>query len=170
MIEICLIGTDNKERKTTAMIDCGASTSFIERTYVDQHAIPLERKKKPNETTAVDGRPLEGGPTTHHANMTLRINNHEEAITLHNICIGSAPVILGRPWLRKHNPQIDWKNDTVSFTSKYCADNCLPTSHYARVVPEKEATRQFVKDIPVYEEQDEAGLVQTKDWLKEWDG
>ena len=133
MIEVCL-GTGSKKWKTTAMIDCGASTNFIDRQYTKQQGIPLQEMDKRRETTAVDGRPLEGGPTTHHANATLEINEHKEDITLHNITIGGAPVILGRAWLRKHNPVVNWETGKIGFTSPFCSDKCLTSSLYAKTV------------------------------------
>ena len=36
------------------------------------------------------------------------------------------PVILGIPWLRAHNPQVDWISGRITFPSYYCQEHCLP--------------------------------------------
>jgi hypothetical protein len=94
------------------MIDCGAKENFIDREYARQNQIPLLRK-------------------THEALLDVAINNHEETVRLQCITIGNSSVIVGLPWLRKHNPAIDWKENRVSFSSEYCAKKCLDTSPHA---------------------------------------
>jgi hypothetical protein len=39
--------------------------------------------------------------------------------------IGNHDVVLGMSWHNKHNPEINWKKQTLSFTSTYCNKNCL---------------------------------------------
>ncbi|EAQ88892.1 hypothetical protein CHGG_05511 [Chaetomium globosum CBS 148.51] len=36
------------------------------------------------------------------------------------------PVILGLPWLQRHNPAIDWASLSVTFNSDYCRALCCP--------------------------------------------
>ncbi len=36
-----------------------------------------------------------------------------------------APVVLGHPWLSRHNPNINWRQNTVSSWSEYCHASCL---------------------------------------------
>ena len=116
------------------MIDCGATENFIDRKYVRQQGLPCAKKLTPRKVLAVDGRELDGGPVTHDAMVTMVINDHREDIKLHCITIGNAPIILGLPWLRKHNPSIDWKEGRIVFNSEKCGKNCLPTSPYATTV------------------------------------
>ena len=52
--------------------------------------------------------------------------------------IGPEDVIIGLDWLRKHNPEIDWSGETVSFTR--CPADCRPpaadrTVHVGQDVP-----------------------------------
>jgi hypothetical protein len=88
------------------MIDCGATENFIDREYARRNQIPLLRK-------------------THEVLLDVAINNHEETVRLQCITIGNSSVIVGLPWLRKHNPAIDWKENRVSFSSEYCAKNMV---------------------------------------------
>jgi hypothetical protein len=79
--------------------------------------------------------------------VKLKINNHHETIKLHCITIGNSPIIVGLPWLRRHNPNIDWKEGRVTFDSTRCARECLDASPHATTVAEKGAIGQYYQDI-----------------------
>lgn len=46
-------------------------------------------------------------------------------IQLYVISSPSSPVVLGLPWLRLHNPHIDWCSASISSWSIFCHSNCL---------------------------------------------
>ena len=96
----------------------------------------------------MDGSEITGGPVTHDTQVSMTINNHEEKIRLHCITIGNAPVILGLPWLKLHNPAIDWRAHRLSFHSDKCAEQCLITSPRATTVAEERATEQYYQKTP----------------------
>jgi len=102
----------------------------------------------PRRVLSVDGSEVAGGPATHNAQIHLTINDHEEDIQLHCIMIGNAPIILGLPWLKLHDPVIGWKNHTVKFHSDHCAERCLPSSPRANTVPQEKALQQYYKKTP----------------------
>ena len=80
----------------------------------------------------MDGSEITGGPVTHDTQVRMTINNHEEKIHLHCITIGNAPVIVGLPWLKLHNPAIDWRTHRLSFHSDECAEQYLTSNHSHR--------------------------------------
>ena len=96
----------------------------------------------------MDGSEVTGRPVTHDAQVHLTINHHEEDIRVHCITIRNAPIILGLPWLKLHDPEIGWKNHTVKFHSDHCAEKCLPSSPKVYTVPEEKATEQYYRKIP----------------------
>jgi RNase H-fold protein (predicted Holliday junction resolvase) len=149
IVRIAIRGQDKITHTTTAMIDCGATENFIDREYARQNQIPLLRKAVPRHCLAVDGTEVLGGPITHEALLDVTINNHEETVRLQCITIGNSSVILGLPWLRKHNPAIDGRENRVSFNSEYCAKKCLDTSPHAVTVPEDKATQEYFKKTPL---------------------
>ena len=81
--------------------------------------------------------------------IPLDIQGHTEEITLDYLGVANHEVILGRPWLRKHNPQMDWQTEKLSFDRCQCARNVLP-SHPARMEDEEaSAIKRFRKrDAP----------------------
>jgi hypothetical protein len=95
---------------------------------------------------AVDGWEVANRPATHDAMVDLTINNHYETIRLHCITIGNVPIIVGLPWLRKHNPNIDWREGRITFNLARCAKECLISSPHATIVSEEKATGEYYKD------------------------
>ena len=148
MIEVRIIGTEGNKHHTTALVDSGASENFIDKAYAEASRIPMQQKATPRRVLTVDGSEVTGGPVTHNAQVHRKINHHKEDIRLHGITIGNAPVILGLPWLKLHDPVIGWKNHTVKFHSDHCAEKCLPSSPRASAVPEEKATEQYDKKTP----------------------
>ncbi len=51
--------------------------------------------------------------------------NHCEQIELFIIDSPKAPLVLGHPWLLKHNPHIDWVNNYILAWSQPCRVSCL---------------------------------------------
>jgi predicted aspartyl protease len=139
ILEVIMRGKNNQDHRTTAMVDCGATENFIDKKYAEQVGIPLDKKKIPQRVLAVDGREVASGPVTHDTMVQLAINNHRETIELHCITIGNSPIIVGLPWLKKHNPKINWREAKVSFDCEKCAKECLDTSPHAKTIPEEKA-------------------------------
>jgi hypothetical protein len=148
MIKIRIRGSNGKEHQTTALIDCGASENFIDKAYAAANEIPTQRKTIPRRVLTVDGSEVTGGPVTHDAQVGMTVNHHTEDIRLHCITIGNAPVILGLPWLKLHNPTIDWRAHRLSFYSNKCAERCLTASPQATAVAEERATEQYYRKTP----------------------
>src|ERR1700677_4982069 len=57
--------------------------------------------------------------------VCLCIGSHEEKIVLDVMELGRHPLILGIPWLKVHNPTIDWTSHRVTFASPFCSHQCL---------------------------------------------
>jgi len=111
------------------MIDSGATSSFINNNFVKDHNLPLDKKPLSIPLHVIDGRPIVSGEITHNTiPLNLLITNHSEEITLDVTQLGTYPVILGIPWLKKHNPTILWKDHRILFKNKYCKKNCISES------------------------------------------
>jgi hypothetical protein len=129
------------------MVDCGATEHFIGKKYAEQVGIPLDKKKIPRRVLAVNGREVASGLVTHNTTVKLTTNNHQEMIKLHCITISNSPIILGLPWLKKHNPKINWREGRVMFDSNKCAKECLNISPHAKIIPEEKAIDQYHLDL-----------------------
>ena len=110
----------------SAMIDSGASTQFLDLDFAVKNNLPLNLKPKPETLIVVDGREATS-QLTHSCTMNLTIDQHLETLTFQVTKLAGWDMILGKIWLKKHNPVIDWTRNTVTFSSGHCQANCLPT-------------------------------------------
>ena len=101
----------------TAMIDTGAMRDFISEKFVQEWKLNLNRKRVPYPLTTADGTLIASnqGMVTQEAGVTLETQGRTSKETLDVTNIGDTDVILGLPWLRKHQPRIDWTNLTLAF-------------------------------------------------------
>jgi len=111
---------------THAMLDSGASNSFINASFVREHHIPTARLDREVPVYVIDGRPIATGSITHRTTpFGLTVSTHHESLALDVTNIGDYPILLGLDWLRLHNPLIDWEAETIEFKSPQCLEHCV---------------------------------------------
>ena len=110
------------------MIDSGASTSFIDESFIKRNRLRARKKLSPETVRVVDGRQSSSGHITHEIDLQLQLGSHSENLTFQVTRIARYHVILGKSWLSKHDPEIKWSNNIVSFTSPFCQETCLVSS------------------------------------------
>ena len=108
------------------MIDSGASTQFIDLDFAVKNNLPLNLKPKPETLIVVDGREAES-QLTHTCTLDLTVDQHLETLIFQVTKLAGWNMILGKTWLKRYNPIIDWTKNTVTFGSAYCQAHCLPT-------------------------------------------
>jgi len=141
MVKIQLHG--GKESVTiNAMIDSGATEDFIDRQVCNKHGIKMIKAKNPREIYLADGKPSAMGPVTHMTKVPMDISSHRELATFQVANLQNHEVILGMPWLREHNPTIDWNDQRITFNSERCTTWCLKSSPIAYAVPEEKALEE----------------------------
>jgi len=141
MVKIQLHG--QKESVTiNAMIDSGATEDFIDREVCNKHGIKMIKAKNPREIYVTDGKPSAMGPVTHMTKVPMDISSHRELATFQVINLQNHEVILGMPWLREHNPTIDWNDKRITFNSERCTSWGLKSSPVAYAVPEDKAREE----------------------------
>ena len=110
---------------------------------------------------ALDGRPL-----ARVERRTVRVNllvsgNHHESISLLVISSPFSPVVLGYPWLKTHNPQIDWATGRVISWSTHCLSHCLRSAQ-SPWAPELSSTSAPPDLSSVLKEYHDLGVVFSK--------
>src|SRR2546421_2472863 len=133
---------------TTAMIDSGASGNFMTPKYAKRHKLQTQTKKHPYELRVVDGTLIsqnngEVNQETHP--LTTKIHDHEEVLQFDIVSLGQHDIILGRPWLRKHNPQINWKTENIQFSNCRCHEHDNSFQHTTKDVMCTMSSRKFKK-------------------------
>ena len=66
--------------------------------------------------------------------------NHQEEMVLLVMKSPCVPPVLGRPWLRKHNPQVDWSWGLITGWSPECHTSCLQSGAGPLPLPQLNTT------------------------------
>ena len=141
MVKVQLHG--EKETVTiNAIVDSGATDDFIDSEVCKKHGIKMIRAKNPRAIYLADGKPSAMGPVTHMMEVPIDVSNHRELATFQVVNLQHHKVILGMPWLREHNPTIDWRDKKITFNSKRYTTLCLNSSPVAYTIPEAEALEE----------------------------
>ena len=107
------ISVNNQIIETTAIIDCGATGSFIDPELVTLAQFPLKKLDRQVKAYNVDGTTNSKGNIVWETNVNLLFPKHQETVKLMVLNLGCRQIILGMPWLKKWNPIIDWVNKRI---------------------------------------------------------
>ncbi|TPX41096.1 hypothetical protein SeMB42_g05735 [Synchytrium endobioticum] len=102
-----------------ALVDSGATRSFIGQRFATKHKIPTTLIEKPQKLILADGRAC-SSVTRKTERMILQIGKHTEGIALAVFDTKHYDMILGLDWLTFHNPTIDWETRQIQFDSYGC--------------------------------------------------
>lgn len=108
-----------------ALIDSGSEASFIDERWAREHDIPLTDLDDSTTVLALDGSVISKvRRTTRPVSLTIS-GNHQETISFFIFQSPFTPIVLGHPWLAKHNPHINWTNGSILSWSLSCHVDCL---------------------------------------------
>ena len=116
---------------TRALIDCGGQGSFINNKLSHRYHLPQCPKTHPVSLVLADGSQSQAGRITHYNPLILRTAGHEEPLGL-DVAPTAHDVILGMPWLKKHDPAVRFGCQTLTFDSPFCQQNC---AHHGQTIP-----------------------------------
>ncbi|KAG1938716.1 retrotransposable element [Pimephales promelas] len=109
----------------SAMIDSGAEGNFVDEEWARQQGIPLTYLKHSTPLFALDGSSLPR-VLSETVPLTLTVSgNHRETISFLVFRSPFTPVVLGHPWLKRHNPHIDWSLSSILSWKLSCHVDCL---------------------------------------------
>ena len=142
------------------MIDSGATGNFISRDLVRSADLPTRKKKQQYDLQMADGSTLSTGRVDEETtSLPVAIQRHHEEITFDVVGMATHHVILGMPWLNKHNPGINWKTGVLKIERSGFVTSIRPTQQQRMLVDERSNRR------PV--EACEASFANDKDDLQE---
>jgi len=121
------------------MIDSGAECNSITRRCFTRLQLQEQRKKNDDcyqlfnyDQTAINDN--NGIVNKEMKELTLKIQNHSERITLDIIDVPKDQIILGMPWLEVHEPHISWKKKQIQFTNCDCQQEKPKKEHWSNVI------------------------------------
>ena len=106
----------------TALLDSGATGLFIDADFVQAKNLTVQKLPQSIPVYNIDGSLNNHGSIKETVDLILRYQDHTERATFHVTALGGVPVILGHPWLSRHNPQVNWKTGEVIMSR--CPSEC----------------------------------------------
>jgi hypothetical protein len=106
-----------------AMVDSGAMGNYIDPAVVSAHDICTRVKEESYSLVMADGGQAsyrDGTVDIETFPLAMLGGEHMEEIVLDVTELGKHEIILGMPWIKKHNPIIDWKKGTLDLTRCKC--------------------------------------------------
>ncbi|SCZ91572.1 BZ3500_MvSof-1268-A1-R1_Chr1-2g01497 [Microbotryum saponariae] len=104
----------------SALIDSGATSLFIDDSFVSRHGLVRRPHSTPIPLFVIDGRPIASGHVTHFVRLMITLGGHSQVIQADVTQLGTYPLVLGTPWLRLFNPSINWADNTLTFSCSQC--------------------------------------------------
>lgn len=98
------------------LIDSGASRDFISKKYADKFELPSAKGTDTTYVAKLANGKLERCNGVALGEVTLGSYTERRGFTVTNL--EGFDAILGLPWLRKHNPSIDWTERTMELTAE----------------------------------------------------
>ena len=105
------IGSCKKTIET--LIDCGAGGLFIDQNFSKKFKV--EHLEKPIKALNIDGTENKKGTINSYVDLEFRIEHKKFKEQFYVTGLGKQKIILGFPWLNKHNPIIDWKKGEIKW-------------------------------------------------------
>ena len=122
-IKIGLERLDTQEGITVeALLDSGATGLVMSSEFARKKGFKLKKLERPMQVRNVDGSFNREGPIENTVEVNVYYKGHVERTEIDVIGGQKWGVILGMPWLERHNPEIDWKTGEVKMTR--CPEEC----------------------------------------------
>jgi len=122
------IGTTNtsKLHSVKALLDCGATRSFIDRDFVCSKGMNTWILLHNILVFNVDSSPNEAEQISKVVDIVLCYKTHSKRILLAISRLGKQSLILGYDWLKDLNPKIDWEKGEVEMICclLWCKEGC----------------------------------------------
>jgi hypothetical protein len=119
-----------------SLIDSRATANFISPKIVEKLKIPKISLDQPRKIRMLDGTTPKTGKIWHMIHLEFECQGLPTSGDFLICPIGENQIILGMPWLKKQNPSIDWKEQTIT----------LPES--INIASEEDADTDLLQGLP----------------------
>lgn len=153
----------------TALIDSGCTGSCVHKKFVKEHKIPTKKLPRPIPVYNADGTLNKNSAITQTITLELTIQDHLETVELAVSDLGNSDIFLGHEWLKRHNPNIDWKKSTLLFNR--CPHRCRFHGFSTEIdeddnLPPQHSEDEETKDPISYEDGDRLFVFNVDTYLK----
>ncbi|KAL0197996.1 hypothetical protein M9458_006536, partial [Cirrhinus mrigala] len=141
--------TSNRSLPVSALIDSGSSGNFISTKCLKELHLP--RHHQIYSVTTIQGKPLGRGVVRYSSPfITLQIGFHHEDLRFLVLEDSTVNIILGRPWLQVHQPEIRWDPCNIIRWSQKCSTQCMSLLSHPRSIHTTVASTQIESPEPVF--------------------
>lgn len=115
IIPVEILAPSKKIVRTFALLDSGASVSFISTHLVKTHDLPITDTNSPMIYKLANGIEHQNNSVS---TLGLQVSgtHHQELISFRHLPNAAFPIILGNSWLNRHDPVIHWRDGIVGLT------------------------------------------------------
>jgi len=103
-----------------ALLDSGATGIVMSSEFTGKQGFKLKKLERPMQVRNVDGTLNKEGPIKNTVEVNLYFKGHVERTEIDIIGGQKWSVIIGMPWLARHNLEVNWRTGEVKMT------RCLP--------------------------------------------
>jgi len=105
-----------------ALLDSGATELVMSSEFVKKQCFKLKKLERLMNVRNINGSFNKKGPIENTVEVNIYYKGHRERTEIDIIGGQKWMVILGMPWLARHNPEIDWRTGEVKMTR--CLEEC----------------------------------------------
>ena len=123
MVKIGLERIDMQEGVTVeALLDSRATGLVMSSEFAKKQDFKLKKLERLMNVRNMDGSLNKEGPIEYTVEVNIYYQGHRKRTEIDVIGGKKWTVILGMPWLVRHNPEIDWRTGEVKMTR--CPEEC----------------------------------------------
>src|SRR5213075_342584 len=117
--------------RSTGFARRGSQGSCIDNKVSESYLSSHVPKPIPTSMIMANGTFSTTGPITHYNPIKLCVGGNVEPYALDTTPLGHT-ILLGSPWLSRHNPAVNFREGELTFLSDYCRHCC---THYGKTIP-----------------------------------
>ena len=155
----------NKEQivETQILLDSGAKGLFMNQAFVKKNWIPTIPLLKPITPQNVDRTTNQSGWITHCTWAHIIFDNQQPLTRFLITNTRKSNVLLGLPWLKEHNPTIDWKTRRIFIPWQNINQKLAAATRRIVEIQNKQSLKRQIQRTQIQEEPDpEEPLNQTQ--------
>jgi Retroviral aspartyl protease len=136
-----------------ALLDCGATDLFINRAFVQKKDIHMHTLQDLITVYNIDDTVNRGWSIMEEVTLIMSHQGHKERAVFEVCDLGKNNLIIGFTWLKKHNPEIDWRTREVGITRcpRECNVFARQLKKEKKVKREKNSTQKYsvmMEEVP----------------------
>src|SRR5277367_6507527 len=118
IVPMTILIDDQQSIETDSFLDSGAEGVFIDQNYARKLHLDIKMLNTPVKARNVDGTENKRGTIKSYVDLQFKIGDKDFTERFFLTGLGNQTVILGFPWLKKHNPLVDWQTGQIDWRNE----------------------------------------------------